>query len=97
MIASPTAPSVEFSSSVGATIADSRLVVRLTDAARREMQWRLKELGIHGRSPCVVIHPGASAPSRRYPIELWAEVCHALNHEHGLELIARQQWSPISP
>lgn len=35
----------------------------------------------------VVVHPGGTAPSRRYPAELFADVCAALANRHGLPLV----------
>jgi ADP-heptose:LPS heptosyltransferase len=35
----------------------------------------------------VVLHPGASAPSRRYPIEGFARVVRALVQEHGVRVV----------
>ena len=67
---------------VGATTQDERLSVEVPSAARE----RVAPLLPSGDG-WAVIHPGGSAPSRRYPVELWAEVCHRLTREHGLELV----------
>jgi lipopolysaccharide heptosyltransferase II len=67
---------------VGATTPDERLAVELPAAARERVRPLLPE-----SRPWAVIHPGGTAPSRRYPIELWAEVCGALSREHGFELV----------
>jgi ADP-heptose:LPS heptosyltransferase len=67
---------------VGATTQDERLTVDVPPAARERVRPLLPSAG-----PWAVIHPGSSAPSRRYPIELWAEVCDLLALEHGMELI----------
>ena len=72
---------------IGATIADSRLVIRLSDAARREMRQRMALLGLHRHVPCVVIHPGATAPSRRYPAESFAVVIRGLVRDHGYQAV----------
>jgi lipopolysaccharide heptosyltransferase II len=39
------------------------------------------------RRPWLVVHPGATASSRRYPPELFAAVARALVREHGLDLV----------
>jgi lipopolysaccharide heptosyltransferase II len=67
---------------VGATTPEERLAIEVPVAARERVRPLLPEAG-----PWAVIHPGGTAPSRRYPIELWAEVCHTLLREHGLELV----------
>ncbi|MBF2048073.1 MAG: lipopolysaccharide heptosyltransferase II [Elainella sp. C42_A2020_010] len=46
--------------------------------ALQQMQVRLLELGIDLNQPWVVIHPGATAASRRYPPESFAQVAHHL-------------------
>jgi ADP-heptose:LPS heptosyltransferase len=68
---------------VGATTADERLRVELPDRARD----RVGEL-IPQEGPWAVVHPGGSAPSRRYPLELWQEACEELTRERGFTLVA---------
>jgi lipopolysaccharide heptosyltransferase II len=68
---------------VGSTARDERLAIDVPAAARERVRPLLPDAG-----RWAVIHPGGTAPSRRYPIELWAEVCHALAREHGIELVA---------
>jgi ADP-heptose:LPS heptosyltransferase len=67
---------------VGATARDEHLAVELPAAARE----RARQL-VPSSGHWAVVHPGGSAPSRRYPIELWAEVCDSLVRDHGLELV----------
>jgi lipopolysaccharide heptosyltransferase II len=67
--------------------ADERLSLRVTDAARRRARCLLNELGITDRRPWAVIHPGASAPSRRYPPEGFAEAARLLTVESGWQLV----------
>lgn len=68
---------------VGAATGDERLRVRVPDGARE----RVREL-LPPDGPWAVVHPGGTAPSRRYPLERWREVCEALTSEHGFSLIA---------
>src|SRR5215207_2890212 len=67
---------------IGATTRDERLAVEIPAAARERVARLVASAG-----GWAVIHPGGTAPSRRYPIELWAQVCDLLACEHGLELI----------
>jgi lipopolysaccharide heptosyltransferase II len=67
---------------VGATTPDERLAVEVPAAARERVRRSLP-----AAAPWAVVHPGGTAPSRRYPIELWAEVCHSLALDHGWELV----------
>lgn len=59
---------------VGASCDDRRLSFRLRDADKARARALLRGEGIDPERPYVVIHPGASAPSRRYPEEHFAAV-----------------------
>ncbi len=62
---------------IGATTTDARLSLRVPDAARVSIRAQLAELGITGPA-WAVVHPGATAPSRRYPPGQFAEAAHLL-------------------
>jgi ADP-heptose:LPS heptosyltransferase len=47
----------------------------------------LAELGLDERRPWAVLHPGASAPSRRYPIDRYAAAGRGLVKEHGWQVV----------
>jgi len=72
---------------VGATIEDEHLSVRVPPAASRLIRELLPAMGIEPGDRWVVVHPGASAPSRRYPIEAFARVVAALVHEHDVRVV----------
>ncbi|CAI10065.1 lipopolysaccharide heptosyltransferase II [Aromatoleum aromaticum] len=59
---------------VGASCDDRRLSFRLRDEDKAHARALLRGEGIDPERPYVVIHPGASAPSRRYPEEHFAAV-----------------------
>jgi len=63
--------------SVGCASPDDRLSLRVPPEARARVARRLEACGLRGR-PWVLIHPGASAPSRRYPAEQFAEAARGL-------------------
>jgi len=46
----------------------------------------LADAGVDRQQPWVVVHPGASAESRRWPPEYFAEVAHVLSVEHGFQV-----------
>lgn len=73
--------------SVGARTADERMSLRVPAGARQRVAGRLRALGIDLGRPWVLIHPGASAPSRRYPPESFAEVARRLVAESGLPVV----------
>jgi lipopolysaccharide heptosyltransferase II len=62
---------------VGCRTRDDRLSLRVPPEARARVAERLRARGLAGR-PWVLLHPGASAPSRRYPPEHFAEAARGL-------------------
>jgi lipopolysaccharide heptosyltransferase II len=72
---------------VGAKTDDERLAVDVPEPERVRIRELLAELGIDEARPWVVVHPGASAPSRRYPAESWAEACRRLAADHGVQIV----------
>ena len=71
---------------VGATADDERLSLRVPDAARAAVADRLAGLGLDDRTPWAVVHPGATAPSRRYPPGQFAAAARLLV-EAGFRLV----------
>ncbi len=72
---------------VGASTADQRLALRVPASARAAVDELLAAEGVDRARPWAIVHAGATAPSRRYPARSWSEVCRALHHEHGLQLV----------
>jgi lipopolysaccharide heptosyltransferase II len=66
---------------VGCRTSNERLSFAVPEAARQRIRsFRLK-------SPFVVVHPGASAPSRRYPPEQFARAMDLLASQTGCEIV----------
>ncbi|HLO63690.1 MAG TPA: glycosyltransferase family 9 protein, partial [Azonexus sp.] len=63
---------------VGAVTADERLSFRLPPGAREVAAARLQAVGIDPGRRWIVLHPGASAASRRYSPEQFAAVAELL-------------------
>lgn len=63
---------------VGARTADEGLSVVLPPSAPRRALRHLRESGVDAERVWIVVHPGASAPSRRYPPEGFAAVANRL-------------------
>lgn len=63
-----------------------RLVVSDMEAAWAR-EW-LRAHGIAGDDKIVAIHPGASSPSKRWPVERFAEVARWLQRERGALVVA---------
>jgi lipopolysaccharide heptosyltransferase II len=73
--------------SIGCRTSDPRLSIQASQQARGRIARLLEQQGIACDRPCVVVHPGASAVSRRYPAVAFAETVRQLVHEHGLQVI----------
>jgi len=63
---------------IGCRAADERLSLAVPPAARAGVAALLGAWGLEPRRGWVLVHPGASAPSRRYPPELFAQVVQGL-------------------
>jgi lipopolysaccharide heptosyltransferase II len=63
---------------VGARTGDESLSLSVPEGAEAAALAMLGALPIDGERPLVVVHPGASAPSRRYPPESFAAACAEL-------------------
>jgi lipopolysaccharide heptosyltransferase II len=71
---------------VGATAADERLSLAVPPPARARVSRLLHARGLD-RRPWVLLHPGATAPSRRYPPEHFAEAARALAQATGCAVV----------
>jgi lipopolysaccharide heptosyltransferase II len=72
---------------VGLEPADERLSVRVPAEGSRRVRAVLAALGIDARQPWLFVHPGASAPSRRYPAARWAEVVALVSAATGWPVV----------
>lgn len=72
---------------IGCRPRDERFSLRVSEQARRSVKELLRELNIHSRESSVVIHPGATALSRRYPPESFAVVADMIVEHLGTEVI----------
>ena len=74
-------------SHVGIRAADEHLSLHVPDVASRAIRTRLDQLGIDARGPWIVAHPGATAPSRRYPVDRFGEVLRRLHVRTGWPIV----------
>lgn len=72
---------------VGAMPDDTRLKLRIPSRCYVQVQQLLAARGINRDVPWVVIHPGASAPSRRYDPARFAAAARQLVNEHGCNVV----------
>lgn len=69
------------------TTLDQRLSLQVSDADRARVCAVLERSQLALDRPWVVIHAGATAPSRRYPPELFAAAAGALVRDHDLSIV----------
>jgi lipopolysaccharide heptosyltransferase II len=71
---------------VGWRTQDERLSLRTSAADVARAIEKLRARGIDPGQPWIVLHPGATAPSRRYPAEMYAAVADLLARD-GLQIV----------
>jgi lipopolysaccharide heptosyltransferase II len=72
---------------VGIAAADEHLSLHVPDVASRAVRSRLARLGLGPRDPWIVVHPGATAPSRRYPPAAFGVVIRELHARTGWPIL----------
>ncbi|MEP9325699.1 glycosyltransferase family 9 protein [Paraburkholderia phymatum] len=72
---------------VGAQAVDSRMRMQLRDIDRKTLAAALARRGIDPAVPFAVIHPGASAESRRYPAERFGDAAARLVRQTGMNML----------
>jgi lipopolysaccharide heptosyltransferase II len=72
---------------VGCSTADRRLSLRVPPDDRMRVRALLASLEIETASPWLVVHPGASAPSRRYPPEMFVEALALVVERTGATVV----------
>jgi lipopolysaccharide heptosyltransferase II len=72
---------------VGIAAADEHLSLHVPDVASRAVRRRLARLGLGARDPWIVVHPGATAPSRRYPAAAFGVVIRELHARTGWPIL----------
>jgi lipopolysaccharide heptosyltransferase II len=72
---------------VGYSAVDDRLVFEILPIERAGAERKLMRAGIDLARPFVVIHPGASAPSRRWPAEDFGRAADLLAHDHQIVFV----------
>lgn len=78
---------IDLVAAVGCTPSDDRLSIRVPEVARVRVCELLAARGVDLAAPWVVVHPGATAPSRRYPPEQFAEAARLMVLEYGEQVV----------
>lgn len=72
---------------VGYATRHEQLSMQVNEHDRVTAFMKLQQAGVDPGMPWVIIHPGASAPSRRYPLDGFAEVARQLQSEDHLQVV----------
>lgn len=72
---------------IGCRTADTALSFAVPDASERQVHSLLTDAGIDPAAPYLVLHAGASAPSRRYPLRHWLVLIGLLGTRLGYPMI----------
>ncbi len=78
---------LDLAAATGASVLDERLSIHIAPRARVRAQSLLDNLALRRDRPWALLHPGASAASRRYPPEGFAEVARELTAAHGWQIV----------
>ena len=78
---------IQLVEALGARVVERHLQFTVQDDARRAMSTKAAAAGLRATRPWLVVHPGASAPSRRYPIEHYAAAVATLAAQHRWQIV----------
>ncbi len=78
---------IDLVSTIGCYTQQERLSLHVPEKALALVEDIFQNLGIDKQRPIVVIHPGATAPSRRYPPEKFAVIARILALEMGMQVV----------
>jgi lipopolysaccharide heptosyltransferase II len=78
---------LDLMAAVGYRTGDERMRIAVPDQARQHAEACLQAYGLDETRNWIVIHPGCSAPSRRYPPESYSDVARRLARDHGLRVV----------
>ena len=78
---------LELVAAVGADAGDAPLRLSLSRDAKEHARRLLAAAGVDLGAPWIVVHPGASAPARRYPAWSYAEVVRRLVVQDSLQVV----------
>jgi lipopolysaccharide heptosyltransferase II len=72
---------------VGSTTTDEHISIKISPKTREAAQRLLAEIGLDVGRPWLLLHPGASAASRRYPAASFAQAAQKLVARHGFQAL----------
>ncbi len=78
---------LDLAAAIGCITVDERLSFKAPPADVAWAGGKLSELGIDPLRPWVLMHPGATAASRRYPVRHWIRVTRELTQKFGYPVV----------
>lgn len=78
---------LDLAAAIGCRTDDERLRLNVSKKALKRARAALASAGVDPGRPWVLIHPGASAPSRRYSPDGFAQAARAIERELGLRIV----------
>jgi ADP-heptose:LPS heptosyltransferase len=72
---------------IGCRTSDERLSISIPEQVLADVEGLLEKRGFQDGEAWVVIHPGAPAPSRRWPSESFAALARMLVRQHGCRVV----------
>lgn len=82
--------------SIGCRSAATELSFKVPDQDLAHVRRLLRAYGIGAHDQFVLVHPGASAASRRYPAHLWAQAIAGLSQQHRGAIVITGEASEIA-
>ena len=87
---------LDLAAALGAVGGDERLSLRASGEARAAVSALLEHEGLEPGRPWALIHPGTTAPSRRYPPESYAAAASMLAERQGRQVVFSGDRSEIA-
>jgi lipopolysaccharide heptosyltransferase II len=78
---------LDLAAEIGGKVGDLRIRLRIRPADVAAAMSQLRSAGVDPASPWIVVHPGASASSRRWPPEYFAQAVDELTNIGGLQIV----------
>jgi lipopolysaccharide heptosyltransferase II len=78
---------LDLAAHIGCHPSSTRMSFAVPEADLGTVRERLAGFGIDAERPWILLHAGASAPSRRYPVTHWAEAIRQLNRRLGCPMV----------
>lgn len=73
--------------SIGVKVRDKNLYVPIKESNRTSVDSKLSQKGVKSSDLLLAVHPGASCPSKRWPLDRFASLIEKLNNNYGVHIV----------